>query len=279
MNWSHSSEKHRFSKSLKRFCQHKPAKHLELREYQQEALENLQKMRETGETIALLYHATGVGKTVTAVTDAKAVGGRTLFLVNALKLADQAEKTFANIWPDATRGQYTGSSKEKNVDVLFATVQSIAGNLKEFLPDTFEYIVIDECHHAKAETFQRILGYFKPKFILGLTATPERSDGENILELFQNVAHKMDLKTAVEKGILAPIRCIRVKTNIDLSDVRINGIKYNSQDLESKLFIPERNQLIVDTYQNYVNGKKCRYILCQRQSCNRNRRPFAATGS
>lgn len=82
-----------------------------------------------------------------------------------------------------------------------------------------------------------------------------------MLELFQNVAHKMDLKTAVERGILAPIRCIRVKTNIDLSDVRINGIKYNSQDLESTLFIPERNNLIVDTYVNYVKGKKT-VIFC-----------------
>ena len=71
----------------------------------------------------------------------------------------------------------------------------------------------------------------------------------------------MDLKTAVERGVLVPIRCIRVKTNIDLTDVRINGIKYNSQDLESKLFIPERNQLIVDTYLKYVNGKKT-VIFC-----------------
>ena len=71
----------------------------------------------------------------------------------------------------------------------------------------------------------------------------------------------MDLKTAVERGVLVPIRCIRVKTNIDLTDVRINGIKYNSQDLESKLFIPERNQLIVDTYLRYVNGKKT-VIFC-----------------
>ena len=84
----------------------------------------------------------------------------------------------------------------------------------------------------------------------------DRDAHGDMLELFQNVAHKMDLKTAVERGVLVPIRCIRVKTNIDLTDVRINGIKYNSQDLESKLFIPERNQLIVDTYLKYVNGKK-----------------------
>lgn len=234
---------------------------IELRDYQQEATKNLQKMREDGKTIALLYHATGVGKTITAATDAKAVGGRTLFLVNALKLASQAQETFAKVWPEATLGEYTGSQKDMTQTVIFATVQSISKDLEKFSPTDFDYLIVDECHHAAANTYQKIFTYFHPKFILGLTATPERSDGEDMLELFQNVAHKMDLKTAVERGILVPIRCVRVKTNIDLTDVRINGIKYNSQDLESKLFIPERNQLIVDTYLRYVNGKKT-VIFC-----------------
>ena len=234
---------------------------IELRDYQQEAIDNLKRMREDGKTIALLYHTTGVGKTITADTDAKAVGGRTLFLVNALKLASQAKDTFAKVWPEATLGEYTGSQKDVSQTVIFATVQSISKDLEKFSPTDFDYLIVDECHHAAANTYQKIFTYFHPKFILGLTATPERSDGEDMLELFQNVAHKMDLKTAVERGVLVPIRCIRVKTNIDLTDVRINGIKYNSQDLESKLFIPERNQLIVDTYLKYVNGKKT-VIFC-----------------
>ena len=234
---------------------------IELRDYQQEATENLQKMREDGKTIALLYNATGVEKTITAATDAKAVGGRTLFLVNALKLASQAKEPFAKVWPEATLGEYIGSQKDMTQTVIFATVQSISKDLEKFSPTDFDYLIVDECHHAAANTYQKIFTYFHPKFILGLTATPERSDGEDMLELFQNVAHKMDLKTAVERGVLVPIRCIRVKTNIDLTDVRINGIKYNSQDLESKLFIPERNQLIVDTYLKYVNGKKT-VIFC-----------------
>ena len=234
---------------------------MELRDYQQEAIDNLKKMREDRKTIALLYHATGVGKTITAATDAKAVGGRTLFLVNALKLASQAKETFAKVWPEASLGEYTGSQKDMTQTVIFATVQSISKDLEKFSLTDFDYLIVDECHHAAANTYQKIFTYFHPKFILGLTATPERSDGEDMLELFQNVAHKMDLKTAVERGVLVPIRCIRVKTNIDLTDVRINGIKYNSQDLESKLFIPERNQLIVDTYLKYVNGKKT-VIFC-----------------
>lgn len=234
---------------------------IELRDYQQDAISNLSAMREKGETIALLYHATGAGKTVTAATDAKAVGGRTLFLVNALKLADQAKATFAQIWPEASRGEFSGHTKESTQHVIFATVQSVSKALDRFAPDVFEYIIVDECHHAAAETYQKIFKHFTPKFILGLSATPERNDGQDLLELFQTVAHKMDLKTAIEQGILAPIRCIRIKTNIDLSDVRIHGIKYNARDLESKLFIPERNELIVETYLEYVKGKKA-VIFC-----------------
>lgn len=158
-------------------------------------------------------------------------------------------------------GEYTGSQKDVSQTVIFATVQSISKDLEKFSPTDFDYLIVNECHHAAANTYQKIFTYFHLKFILGLTATPERSDGEDMLELFQNVAHKMDLKTAIERGVLVPIRCIRVKTNIDLTDVRINGIKYNSQDLESKLFVPERNQLIVDTYLKYVNGKKT-VIFC-----------------
>lgn len=148
---------------------------IELRDYQQEAIDNLKKMREDGKTIALLYHATGVGKTITAATDAKAVGGRTLFLVNALKLASQAKETFAKVWPEATLGEYTGSQKDVTQTVIFATVQSISKDLEKFSPTDFDYLIVDECHHAAANTYQKIFTYFHPKFILGLTATPERN--------------------------------------------------------------------------------------------------------
>ncbi|MGL4949317.1 MAG: DEAD/DEAH box helicase, partial [Anaeroplasmataceae bacterium] len=228
----------------------------ELKEHQEQALNNLKQMRLNGETIALLYHATGTGKTVTAVKDVMEVGGRTLFLVNALKLADQAEISFNKLWPSATTGKYTGEQKNKDAYVVFSTVQTLSQKLSEFKPEDFDYIIVDECHHSSTNTYKKVFSYFKPKFILGLTATPDRNDGEDILEMFKNVAHRMDLKTAVEKGELVPIRCIRIKTDIDLTSVRINGIKYNSQDLESRLFVPERNNLIVDTYNNYVKGKK-----------------------
>ena len=226
-----------------------------LMDHQEEALNGLARMREENKTIALLYHATGTGKTVTAVSDARRVGKRTLFLAHRHELVDQAINAFRKIWPDATVGRYEGSIREKDAYVVCGTIQSVAGNLEDFGPEDFGYLVIDECHHGTAETYRKVMSWFRPSFTLGLTATPERTDGEDLLSVFQNVAHKLDLWTAVEQGTLVPVRCIRIKTNIDMRDVRISGFKYNSQDLESAIRVPERNQLIVDTWKEYVQAK------------------------
>lgn len=234
---------------------------IELKEHQQSALENLRKMRDDGESIALLYHATGTGKTVTAVSDAKRVGQRTLFLAHTKELITQARKTFDELWDGVETGLFVAEEKNFHAFTVCGSIQSVAQNLDQFRPDNFGYIIVDECHHAAADTYRKILGYFRPQFTLGLTATPYRADGEDLLKTFKNVAHKLDLKTAVESGELAPVRCIRIKTNVDLSSVRINGIKYYSQDLESKLFVPERNRIIVDTYLKYVQNKKT-VIFC-----------------
>lgn len=234
----------------------------DLYDYQSDALDKISQVRENGDTIALLYHATGTGKTVTAAADAKRVAGKTLFLVNALKLADQAQERFNEVWSEAKTGLYTGSQRpDGEMDVLFATIQSVVNHIDEFSPHQFDYIIVDECHHAASKSYATILSYFKPAFTLGLSATPERADGEDILEIFKNVAHKMDLQSAVKRGILAPVRCFRVKTNIDLSNVRINGIRYNNLDLETKLLIPERNKLICDIWEEYAREKKT-VIFC-----------------
>ena len=229
-------------------------KAIELMEHQEEAVESLAKLRET-DSIALLYHATGTGKTVTAVTDAKNFGKRTLFLAHRHELVEQAMNTFRKIWPEVSVGQYEGSIKEKDAYVVCGSIQSVSQNLEDFAPDEFGYLIIDECHHGTADTYRKVMSWFKPEFTLGLTATPERTDGEDLLEVFQNVAHRLDLKSAVELGTLVPVRCIRIKTNIDMHDVRINGFKYNALDLESTIRVPERNQLIVDTYCEYAAGK------------------------
>lgn len=229
---------------------------LELREYQQEALRNLQAMRENKETIALLYQATGTGKTVTAVMDAKSVGGRTLFVAHTMELVNQAYQTFQSLWKEASVGKFANSIKEINKDVVCGSIQSIALNLDIFKEKDFDYIIIDEAHHATADTYQKVLAYFKPKFLLGLTATPERADDTNILEIFKNTAHKLDIRTAVEIGALVDVRCIRIHTNIDMTQVRFNSVQYNVRDLDVKICVTERNALIVKTWLDYVKDKR-----------------------
>lgn len=229
---------------------------LELREYQQEALDSLEAMRANKETIALLYHATGTGKTVTAVMDAKRCGGRVLFVAHTMELVNQAYNTFKNLWNTVSVGKFADSVKDTDSHVICGSIQSVALNLELFQDNDFDYIIIDEAHHASADTYQKVLAYFKPKFTLGLTATPERADDTNILEIFKNTAHKLDIQTAVEIGALVPVRCIRIHTNIDMTKVRFNSVQYNIRDLDDKIFVPERNKLIVDTWLSYVKNKR-----------------------
>lgn len=229
---------------------------LELREYQQEALDSLSEMRAKKETIALLYHATGTGKTVTAVMDAKCCGGRVLFVAHTMELVNQAFATFESLWNDVSVGKFADSIRDIESHVVCGSIQSVALNLDMFKDDDFDYIIIDEAHHASADTYQKVLAYFKPKFILGLTATPERADDTNILEIFKNTAHKLDIQTAVEIGVLVPVRCIRIHTNIDMTKVRFNSVQYNIRDLDVKICVTERNKLIVDTWLEYVKSRR-----------------------
>ena len=229
---------------------------LELKEHQKSALKALEAMRDNSETIALLYHATGTGKTTTAVLDAKRCGGRVLFIAHTQELVDQATKRFRELWVNTTVGRYCDVVKQPRAHVVCGSVQSVALHLEDFKDDDFDYLIVDEAHHAAADTYQKVLSYFKPSFTLGLTATPERADDKSILDIFKHTAHKLDIQTAVEIGELVPVRCIRIHTNIDLTKVRFNSVQYNIRDLESKIYVPERNKLIVDTWLQYVRDKR-----------------------
>jgi superfamily II DNA or RNA helicase len=229
---------------------------LELREHQEDALLALERMRLEGKTIALLDHATGAGKTVTAISDARRIGGRTLWLVHRRDLVTQTQREFQRLWPEAETGRYYGGAHETDADNIVAAVQSVADHLDEFGPAEFSYLVIDEAHHATADTYRRVLEFFQPRFILGLTATAERADGQSLLDLFRDCAHRLTLQEAVERGELVPIRCVRVKTNVDLSRVRYNQVQYNRRDIEEAIAIPARDRLIVDTYQQHVPNRK-----------------------
>lgn len=232
------------------------ASSLDLRTHQQEALDWLATIRVQGHTIALLDHATGSGKTFAAIRDAQRFGPRVLYVAHTRDLIEQTAAEFRAHWPEVTHGRLLGGIEETDCDVLCATIQSISRRLSDFAPDAFRYLIIDEAHHAAAESYRNLLGYFQPSFTLGLTATPERPDGQPILELFRDAAHRLSLQEAIQRGELVPIRCVRVKTNVDLSRVRFNEVQYNRRDLEQTLLVPARDQLIVETYLEHVKGRK-----------------------
>jgi superfamily II DNA or RNA helicase len=238
------------------YLPHQHATAFSLRTHQRDALEELTRLRAGGVTIALLTHATGLGKTLVAVQDARRMRLRTLFVAHRKVLIKQAMNAFRQHWPECSLAMFDSQQGRPEADIVVGTVQGISGNLHLFRDDDFGYLVVDEAHHASAETYRRLISFFRPRFILGLTGTPQRGDGENIVSVFQNVAHRMDLRTAIQQGLLVSIRCIRVTTNINMADVRFNGVRYNLNDLETRLVVEERNALIVQTYREHAEGKQ-----------------------
>ena len=175
---------------------------------QKKALASLCSLREAKKEKALLISATGTGKTYLSSFDVKASNPKKfLFVVHRENIAKKAMATFKNLIPDKNMGLYTGTTKDSEADYLFTTIQTLSRSkhLDKFSPTHFDYIVIDEVHHSGADTYQRVIDYFKPKFLLGMTATPERSDSINIYELFDfNIAYEIRLYDALDHNHLTP---------------------------------------------------------------------------
>lgn len=189
---------------------------------QEEALMNLKNLRDDNKTKALLISATGTGKTFLSAFDIKNVNPkRMLFVVHRLNIAKAAMKTFKTIFGDSkSMGVFSGKNRDFCSDFLFSTVQTISKPkyIDSFKPEHFDYIVIDETHRAAASSYQRVLDYFKPNFLLGMTATPERMDGLDIFKLFDhNIAYEIRLHSALEENMLCPFQYFGV------TDIKVNG--------------------------------------------------------
>ncbi|MCS3797189.1 DUF3427 domain-containing protein [Niastella sp. OAS944] len=174
---------------------------------QTEALANLKLLRAQNKEKALLISATATGKTYLSAFDVKETcAKRCLFIVHRANIAEAAMESFIRIFGNTkTMGMFSGERKETTADFLFCTVQTISKetNLLEFNKDAFDYIIIDETHRSGAESYQKILNYFKPKFLLGMTATPERTDGFDIFKQFNHdIAYEIRLQRALEEDML-----------------------------------------------------------------------------
>ena len=225
-----------------------------------EALCALEDMRAEGADKALVQAATGVGKTYLAAFDSKEY--RTvLFVAHRREILQQAAESFRRVRGSDAYGFFDGDEKCTDEPVIFASVQTLGNerylNERYFSPDRFEYLIVDEFHHAVAKQYQRIVSYFTPRFMLGLTATPERMDGRSVYEICDyNVAYEVPLRDAINKGMLAPFRYFGIYDSTDYTKVRRSGGKYVEEDLD-KIYLgnAHRNELVVKHYRKHGSGR------------------------
>lgn len=217
---------------------------------QKDALSNLQKQRNNKANKALLISATGTGKTYLSAFDVAVFKpSRCLFIVHRRNIAEAAMKTFKNVLgEDKKYGLYSGLYRESEADFIFTTIQTMSreAHLKQFNPDHFDYIIVDETHRAGADTYIKVLEYFKPKFLLGMTATPERTDGLDIFSMFDhNIAYEIRLHQALEENMLAEFHYYGVQ------DLTVDGQTIDDKSEFRYLEAEERINHILFTSETY----------------------------
>ena len=230
------------------------------------ALEQLEIVREKGHTRSLVISATGTGKTVLAAFDVKQFGARRLlFVVHRLNIARKAMSEFKRVFGSSrSMGIYSaGDSLNVDADFIFSTVQTINSDkhLKKFAQDEFDYVIIDETHRAGAATYKRVINYFSSTFLLGMTATPERTDGFDIFSLFNHsVAYEIRLQKAMEADLLSPFHYFGV------TDILVNGVPLNEKSEFNKLIADDRIEHIINTIDEYGcdSGDVRGLVFCSR---------------
>jgi superfamily II DNA or RNA helicase/HKD family nuclease len=232
---------------------------------QMEALTNLNVLRTNGKNKALLISATGTGKTYLSAFDAKAFNPkRLLFVVHRLTIAKEALRTFAKVFgPNKSMGLYSGENRELECDFVFSTVQTISreSHLQNFVKDHFDYIIVDETHRSGADSYIRVLNHFEPKFLLGMTATPERTDGFDIFQLFDhNIAYEIRLNRAMEEDMLSSFHYYGV------TDLSVHGILLEKRSSFNLLVSDERVSRIIEAARFYGtdNGLTRGLVFCSR---------------
>ena len=184
---------------------------------QRRALKELNRYRATGATKALVTASAGSGKTFLAAFDALNFNPRRLlYIVHEGSILLKAYETFQRVFgSEKSFGVYNGEYKEPNADFVFSTNVTMANSLELFDPHEWDYIIIDECHHATADTYKRILNYFHPEFLLGITATPERMDGDDVFSLFdKNVPYELRLRDAIINGLVVPFKYYGIRDEL-----------------------------------------------------------------
>lgn len=227
---------------------------------QPEALRELETTLEEGYKSALVVMATGLGKTYLAAFFAKKFK-RVLFVAHREEILYQAKKSFEHVLGDKTFGIYNGKQKEGQADYIFASIftLSLKHHIEVFSPDEFDLIVIDEFHHAAANSYQRILDYFKPNFLLGITATPDRNDNKDVYAICDgNVAFRIDFLEAIQRQWLAPFHYQGVYDDTDYRQITWLGNRYAEEEL---LQLQLREEMAQNILQAWEKHKQTRTLV------------------
>ena len=225
-----------------------------------EALYSLEKSREEGFDKGLVVAATGIGKTYLSAFDS-AKYNKILFVAHREEIIKQAAQSFKNVRNSDDIGFFYSNQKDTKNSFIFALVQTLGKeqylNEEYFSKDYFDYIIVDEFHHAVSSNYKKIIDYFTPKFLLGLTATPERLDSKDVFALCDyNMVYEVRLKDAINKGWLVPFRYYGIyDETVNYEHIDYKNGKYDDKQLEEALMLNKRGEVILNHYLKY-NSKR-----------------------
>ncbi|MEK7644710.1 MAG: DEAD/DEAH box helicase family protein [Patescibacteria group bacterium] len=230
--------------------------------YQEDGLKAIQRARQKGAVAALVVMASGLGKTVTGAFDCLRFRkmhpkARVLYLCHQNNILQQARTTFEVIHGnECSFGFYHGTKKDLDkVDFLFASLQTMRKQRKSFRPDEFDYVIIDESHRTSADTYLDVVEYWKPKFLLGMTATPNRTDGQDIRKVFGREVFYLPLEEALAQGLLAPVDYRLLTDEIQLKRViEAPGHRLSLAMLNRKVFVAKRDEEIISLIQKHIRA-------------------------
>lgn len=235
---------------------------------QQEALDALALTRIDGYQAGLVVMATGLGKTWLAAFDScRPSFKRVLFIAHRVEILKAARDVFRQIRTSDDLTFYIGDTQDASGKVVFAGVQLLQQNLTSFNPDDFDYIVVDEFHHATAPTYHEIINYFDPQFLLGLTATPERSDNADLLALCQdNLVYECGLVQGLHRDLLSPFKYRAIKDVADYEHIPWKSGRFQNDQLTANLATQDRALQVLDEWMNLGGPSRRTLAFCCSQA-------------
>jgi superfamily II DNA or RNA helicase/diadenosine tetraphosphate (Ap4A) HIT family hydrolase/HKD family nuclease len=238
------------------------------RPIQAEALRALTQTRSDGFRAGMVTMATGLGKTWLAAFDAaRPQVKRVLFVAHREEILQQSRDVFRRVIPQASMGLYYGGEKKPDADFVFASVQTLSRNLDRFGADAFDYLVVDEFHHAAAASYRKVLDHFTPEFLLGLTATPDRMDGADLLALCaDNLVFDCDLVEGIRRNELVPFHYWGVPDPVDFEPIPWRNGKFDPAALEAAVETQERAQSAFDEWQSHRGARTLAFCVSTHHS-------------